>query len=43
MENLEGGGHLSNAATQLKHKTVQEAEKLLKEALDDYFEGRREL
>ncbi|KMK95627.1 DHH family phosphoesterase [Rossellomorea marisflavi] len=43
MENLEGGGHLSNAATQLKHKTVHEAEKLLKEALDDYFEGRREL
>ncbi len=42
MENLQGGGHLTNAATQLKETTVEEAETRLVEALDDYYEGRKE-
>jgi cyclic-di-AMP phosphodiesterase len=39
MENLEGGGHLTNAATQLYDITIEEAETLLKNAIDDYLEG----
>lgn len=39
MENLEGGGHLTNAATQLYDITIDEAETLLKNAIDDYLEG----
>ncbi|MGM0853677.1 MAG: DHH family phosphoesterase [Bacillota bacterium] len=42
MENLNGGGHLTNAATQIKQVSVLEAEEQLKEALNDYFEGRKE-
>jgi cyclic-di-AMP phosphodiesterase len=41
MESLEGGGHLTNAATQLTDITVDEAEERLHQAIDDYFEGRR--
>ncbi|MCM3164396.1 DHH family phosphoesterase [Metabacillus litoralis] len=39
MEALGGGGHLTNAATQLEHTTLQEVEKQLKLALEDYLEG----
>lgn len=41
MESLNGGGHLSNAATQLHNMTIEEAEALLKQAIDDYIEGRQ--
>ncbi|MGE8204794.1 DHH family phosphoesterase [Heyndrickxia sp. NPDC080065] len=39
MENLGGGGHLSNAATQLKDTTIAEAEMQLLNAINDYLEG----
>jgi cyclic-di-AMP phosphodiesterase len=39
MESLEGGGHLTNAATQLRNVTLEEAEKRLREAISDYLEG----
>lgn len=39
MENLHGGGHLTNAATQLPNISVQEAKNQLIHVLDDYFEG----
>ncbi|WP_409252411.1 DHH family phosphoesterase [Bacillus sp. SCS-153A] len=42
MENLQGGGHLTNAATQLPGITVEEAENSLKVVLDEYFEGGKE-
>ncbi|HIS29462.1 MAG TPA: DHH family phosphoesterase [Candidatus Avamphibacillus intestinigallinarum] len=40
MEQMNGGGHLTNAATQIEDTTVEDAEVLLKEILDAYFEGR---
>ncbi|WPZ18406.1 DHH family phosphoesterase [Geobacillus subterraneus] len=39
MERLGGGGHLTNAAAQLSGVTVGEAERQLREAILDYFEG----
>ncbi len=39
MEQLDGGGHLTNAATQLHDVSVDEAERMLLKAIDDYFEG----
>lgn len=39
MENLGGGGHLTNAAVQLADIPVEEAEQLLKTAILDYIEG----
>lgn len=39
MESLDGGGHLTNAATQIEGKSIDEVEILLKEAIDDYLEG----
>ncbi|MBY8912037.1 DHH family phosphoesterase [Bacillus sp. YC2] len=39
MEALEGGGHLTNAATQLSGISVSEALDRLKDAIDEYFEG----
>ncbi|MDQ0415161.1 DHH family phosphoesterase [Mesobacillus stamsii] len=39
MESLDGGGHLSNAATQLADLSTDEAESLLQHAIDDYLEG----
>ncbi|MDR4433681.1 cyclic-di-AMP phosphodiesterase GdpP [Bacillus tequilensis] len=39
MEALEGGGHLTNAATQLSGISVTEALERLKNAIDEYFEG----
>ena len=40
MEGMNGGGHLTNAATQVNDKTLEEAEELLQEQLAIYFEGR---
>lgn len=39
MEKLGGGGHLTNAATQLTDVTLLEAEHFLKEAIDEYVKG----
>lgn len=39
MELLHGGGHLTNAATELEDVTIDEAERMLKQAIDEYFEG----
>ena len=39
MELLNGGGHLTNAATQLKVESVDEAEEKLRLAIDEYLEG----
>ncbi len=41
MEMLNGGGHLTNAATQLTGVTIEEAEQQLKMSIDEYFEGRK--
>lgn len=43
MENLGGGGHLTNAATQLYEVEVIEAEQELLEAIDEYLEGRKKI
>ncbi|ASV67780.1 DHH family phosphoesterase [Cytobacillus sp. FSL W7-1323] len=42
MEALEGGGHLTNAATQLDDVSINDVEGKLKEAIDEYLEGRKE-
>jgi cyclic-di-AMP phosphodiesterase len=42
MEALEGGGHLTNAASQLSDMTLDEAEEKLKQAIDEYLEGGKE-
>ncbi|WP_428910268.1 DHH family phosphoesterase [Niallia sp. Krafla_26] len=42
MEALGGGGHLTNAATQLTGVPVEEAERQLKLAIDEYIEGRKQ-
>lgn len=42
MEALEGGGHLTNAATQVKDKTIDEVETMLINAIDEYLEGRQQ-
>ncbi|MDM5157578.1 DHH family phosphoesterase [Bacillus sp. DX1.1] len=39
MENLGGGGHLTNAATQMKNVTVDEAEEKLQFVIEDYLQG----
>lgn len=39
MEKLGGGGHLTNAATQLQNTTIREVEQKLKETIDEYLEG----
>jgi cyclic-di-AMP phosphodiesterase len=39
MESLMGGGHLTNAATQLTDVTIDEAEEMLRKAITDYIEG----
>lgn len=41
MESLQGGGHLTNAATQLYDTEIEEAEIELLEAIDEYMEGRK--
>ena len=40
MEKMNGGGHLTNAATQIEGTTIEEAEALLRDILHEYFEGR---
>lgn len=42
MENLGGGGHLTNAACQLEIETIEEARELLKKAILDTLEGSNE-
>ncbi|WP_077623753.1 DHH family phosphoesterase [Sediminibacillus massiliensis] len=39
MERMNGGGHLTNAATQLDDTTIEDASIQLKEIIDEYFEG----
>jgi c-di-AMP phosphodiesterase-like protein len=39
MESLQGGGHLTNAATQISGLSIEETDQQLKLAIDDYFEG----
>ena len=39
MEKMNGGGHLTNAATQIEDTTVEDAETLLKDILEEYLEG----
>ncbi|MEH7441909.1 DHH family phosphoesterase [Bacillus sp. JJ1122] len=39
MEHLEGGGHLTNAATQLYDVSMNEAEDMVKNAINEYLEG----
>jgi c-di-AMP phosphodiesterase-like protein len=39
MENLGGGGHLTNAATQLQGKSLTEIESQLQTVIDEYLEG----
>lgn len=38
MESLDGGGHLTNAATQLDEESLEAAEKKLKQEIDKYLE-----
>lgn len=40
MESMGGGGHLTNAATQLKETALDEAEAMLQEKIMEYIEGR---
>ncbi|SNZ02303.1 c-di-AMP phosphodiesterase, consists of a GGDEF-like and DHH domains [Terribacillus aidingensis] len=42
MEKMNGGGHLTNAATQIADKTVQEAKAELQRIVEEYVEGRNE-
>ncbi|PYZ91776.1 hypothetical protein CR194_19360 [Salipaludibacillus keqinensis] len=39
MEMMDGGGHLTNAATQIDDLLIDEVEELLKEKIDEYFKG----
>jgi cyclic-di-AMP phosphodiesterase len=39
MEKMNGGGHLTNAATQLDDTTIEDARALLQDIIDEYFEG----
>ncbi|MFC0525971.1 DHH family phosphoesterase [Pontibacillus salicampi] len=39
MESMDGGGHLTNAATQLSDTTIEETEEQLKQIIDEYLEG----
>ena len=39
MEQLGGGGHHTMAGTQIKGITLKEAEKMIKEAIDNYYEN----
>lgn len=41
MEGIHGGGHLTNAATQIDNMSLTEAEQKLKELIDQYLEGGR--
>ncbi|WP_459502790.1 DHH family phosphoesterase [Bacillus sp. C1] len=39
MENLGGGGHLTNAATQMQNIKIDDAEEKLRSVIDDYLQG----
>ncbi|UOR10787.1 DHH family phosphoesterase [Halobacillus amylolyticus] len=39
MERMNGGGHLTNAATQLEDTNIEDAKALLQDIIDEYFEG----
>lgn len=39
MEALDGGGHLTNAATQLHETTLEDVDEKLKRAIEEYLEG----
>ena len=39
MEKMNGGGHLTNAATQIEDTTIEDAQNLLKDIIDEYYEG----
>ncbi|UOQ95491.1 DHH family phosphoesterase [Halobacillus shinanisalinarum] len=39
MERMNGGGHLTNAATQLEDTNIDDARALLQDIIDEYFEG----
>ncbi|WP_010531294.1 DHH family phosphoesterase [Lentibacillus jeotgali] len=39
MEKMNGGGHLTNAATQIEDTTIEDSEALLKDILEEYFTG----
>ena len=39
LEALGGGGHLTNAATQMHHTSITEAENQLKAVIDEYLQG----
>ncbi len=41
MEKMGGGGHISGAATQLKNTTLEEAQQLLKDTIDEYLEEKQ--
>lgn len=40
MEKMNGGGHLTNAATQIEDTTINDAEAFLIDILNEYYEGR---
>lgn len=40
MERMNGGGHLTNAATQIEDTTIDDASLLLKDIINEYYEGR---
>ncbi|MFC7061097.1 DHH family phosphoesterase [Halobacillus seohaensis] len=42
MERMNGGGHLTNAATQLEDTTIEDAKALLQDIIDEYFGGGEE-
>ena len=42
MEEMNGGGHLTNAATRLEGKSIDEAYNELKEAIDAFIKNRSE-
>nr|WP_318539929.1 DHH family phosphoesterase [Terribacillus saccharophilus] len=42
MERMNGGGHLTNAATQISDTTVDAAKQELQKIIDEYVEGRKE-
>ncbi|ALX49552.1 DHH family phosphoesterase [Lentibacillus amyloliquefaciens] len=39
MEKMNGGGHLTNAATQIEDTTIEDAEALLKDIIEEYLTG----
>ncbi|GEL76343.1 DHH family phosphoesterase [Tenuibacillus multivorans] len=39
MEKMNGGGHLTNAATQLDDTTLEQVEEQLRDIIEEYFEG----